>query len=232
MKKTLIFLLVFTAAGFCQVQFTRLTLDSAEALAQNQNKNILIDYYTDWCVPCKELDKYIFENPEISKYINDHYVGVKVNAETRYGKVITGKLGLLEAYPTVIFLKSDGNEIDRIIGLNEPQQYFQLIKDYTKGVNTLTDLIKKDKNNGSDSLKYMIGLKLTERGKFTDAIGYYQHLVTSKKYNFDGTIYFRIGLSYAYSNDLTKAKEYANKAISKNPNEKNYKEFLDKLNSQ
>lgn len=231
MKKIFIFLLAFTAAGFSQVQFTRLTLDSAEVLAKNQNKNILIDYYTNWCVPCKELDKYVFENSKIGKYINEHYVAVKLNAETRYGYLIGRKYELLRSYPTIIFLKSNGKEIDRVIGFIEPVQYFQQIKDYTKGVNTLTDLLKKDKNNGNDSLKYKIGLKLTERGKFKDAIGYFQHLIKSKKYNSDGLIYFRIGLLYAYSNDLSKAKEYVNKAISKNPMEKQYKEFLDKLNS-
>jgi tetratricopeptide (TPR) repeat protein len=232
MKKTFICLFIFSTIGFSQVQFTRLTLDSAEVLAGSQNKNIMIDYYTDWCVPCKELEKYVFDDSAISGFINQHYVSVKVNAESRYGNIVGEKLELQKAYPTVIFLKSSGKEIDRIVGTLNPDDYFQRIKDFTKGVNTLSDLMKRDKANAADTLKYQIGIRLTERGKFNDAIGYFQQLVKSKNYNSEGAIYFQLGILYALTNDIGKAKEYADKAIDKDPNEQHYREFLQKLNSQ
>lgn len=54
-----------------------------EAIKKNKKhkKKIFIDVYTDWCGWCKKMDKEVFADPLIVKYINENYYPVKLNAE-------------------------------------------------------------------------------------------------------------------------------------------------------
>ena len=40
-----------------------MTLDEARAAQKKEPKKIFMDVYTDWCGPCKLLDKNTFQNP-------------------------------------------------------------------------------------------------------------------------------------------------------------------------
>ncbi len=233
MKKILLLIFLLNVLSFAQVNFSKITLDKAELRAKSENKKILVDFYTNWCVPCKELDKYIFEDLTISKYINANYISLQINAESDYGRKIGRELNLQEAYPTVMFITPDGKEIDRIVGLiYTPNKYLQKIKDYTKNINTFSKLLEKEKSDNSDSLKYQIAIKYFERGKFGIAIQYYKYLVNSSKFNSNGMIYFNIGRCYSFVNNNNMAQEFIKKAIDKNPSQKQYKEFFDKLNKK
>lgn len=52
-----------------------------EQLQAKNQKPLLIDIYTDWCVYCKKMDKKIYSNPKVVDYINQHYYPIKLNAE-------------------------------------------------------------------------------------------------------------------------------------------------------
>jgi tetratricopeptide (TPR) repeat protein len=137
------------------------------------------------------------------------------------------ELKLQEGYPTVILLTSDKKEIDRLIGLIPEKDYFQKIKDYTNSINTFDDLLKKEKE-----IKEQLAIKYSARGNFTKAIEYYLPLTEEEIFNSDGRIYIKIASWYSFLNNIEKSKEYAIKAINKNPSEKYYKEFLEKLKSK
>lgn len=227
MQKSFILLLFIASFVFAQVKFPVKTLDEAQKLARTENKKILIDFYTDWCMPCKDLDKYIFGDSTISKFINEYYICLKINAEKDYGKKIGKELNLQEMYPTVILLTSDKKEIDRLTGLCPQEDYFQKIKDYTNNINTFDDLLKKEKG-----LKEQLAIKYFERGDLTKAIEHYLPLIEEEAFNSDGRIYFKIAGWYSLLKNIEKSKEYAIKAVNKNPSEKYYKKFLEELNSK
>ena len=42
----------------------------------------MIDVYTQWCGPCKMLDKNTFHHAEVVKYVNANYYAVKFDAES------------------------------------------------------------------------------------------------------------------------------------------------------
>ncbi|HEY0566195.1 MAG TPA: thioredoxin domain-containing protein [Terriglobales bacterium] len=86
---------------------------AAFALAQQQNKPILLDSGAVWCHWCHVMDRESYENPEIAAIINERFVAVKIDrderpdVDSRYQtavQAITGQGG----WPLTAFLTPDG----------------------------------------------------------------------------------------------------------------------------
>jgi thiol:disulfide interchange protein DsbD len=80
--------------------------------AKRLKKPVIIDFYADWCAPCRELDEITFHDAEIVKQAKKNFIMVKVDL-TRKGN--PGQEHLLREYevkgvPTVVFLDHQGNE--------------------------------------------------------------------------------------------------------------------------
>lgn len=98
------------------------TLDDFNAAldaAKHKQKPMIIDFYADWCVACKKMDKQVFMNPEISQKIHDCFLAVQADI-TRVDiddRKLQQHLSVV-APPTLIFFNADGEELKqfRIIG--------------------------------------------------------------------------------------------------------------------
>ncbi len=44
-------------------------------------KKIMMDIYTNWCGPCKMMDKQTFKNKDLINYVNTNFYAVKFNGE-------------------------------------------------------------------------------------------------------------------------------------------------------
>lgn len=58
-----------------------MTFNEAIAAQKKNPKPIFMDVYTDWCGPCKMLDKNTFQDPKIVAFVNKNYYAVKFNGE-------------------------------------------------------------------------------------------------------------------------------------------------------
>lgn len=108
---------VISVSLFAQgIEFRDLALDQAVEQAKSEGKYIFIDVYTDWCGPCKMMDKQVFTLAEVGQYFNQKYVNLKYNAEKgEIGPEVAKKFGV-KAYPTFLILDSDGNLIHMFAG--------------------------------------------------------------------------------------------------------------------
>ncbi|EGR2525666.1 protein-disulfide reductase DsbD [Vibrio cholerae] len=63
-----------TAQQVKQIQFTRIAnlseLQSALAEAKAQGKPVMLDFYADWCVACKEFEKYTFHAKQVENKLS------------------------------------------------------------------------------------------------------------------------------------------------------------------
>ena len=50
-----------------------LSFDELQVAMKKNPKKVFMDVYTDWCGWCKKMEKSTFTNPEVIKYINEHY---------------------------------------------------------------------------------------------------------------------------------------------------------------
>jgi thioredoxin-related protein len=103
-----------------------LSFAEASKLSAKHPKKIFIDVYTSWCGWCVQMDKTTFKDPHVSKYLNDKYYAVKLNAEsenivTYKGKEMTekelaAKIFKATGYPTTVYLDQDQNLLQPIPG--------------------------------------------------------------------------------------------------------------------
>jgi thioredoxin-related protein len=112
-------------------------LDDGIAEAKKSNKKILLDVYTDWCKWCKKLDTEVYVDPKVAEYLSKAYIPVKLNAESGAKVNYKGKnlreidiaqVFGVNSYPTIIFLDSKGEPIDRLGGFVDAERFLPIIK--------------------------------------------------------------------------------------------------------
>src|SRR5215475_6907153 len=87
--------------------------EAAFTRAQTENKPVLLDIGAVWCHWCHVMDRESYEDPELARIINDHFVAVKVDrderpdVDTRYQAAISAISGQ-GGWPLTGFLTPDG----------------------------------------------------------------------------------------------------------------------------
>jgi len=177
MKKLFSFIcLLLIGLNFAQVKW--MTIEEALHAQKTQPKKILIDFYADWCGPCKIMDKKTYGHPVISEFLNQNYYPVKFNAEEKkeieiFGRKFSnqniahkkGRNSLHEftefmnvgTVPSTVFLDENGAPITILQGelsAKELEPYLTLISnDLFKKIKTRQeweDFQKKFKSNIKD----------------------------------------------------------------------------------
>jgi len=82
---------------------------------------VLVDFYAEWCPPCKLAAPVLDELAESSK---GNYEIVKVDVDENQG--LAGEYGVM-SIPTVVLFK-DGEEVERKIGFGGKAGYEELLK--------------------------------------------------------------------------------------------------------
>ncbi len=118
MKKHLIIIpaLLFSILGFSQgIEFEHGTWKEVLEKAQQTNKPIFVDFYAQWCSPCRMMDKDIFPLEEVGKVFNANFVCYKVDSENGEG-INLAKQYEVRFIPSYLFLRPDGSQFYRNSG--------------------------------------------------------------------------------------------------------------------
>lgn len=97
------------------------SLAEVQAVVDEQDKPVLLDFYADWCVECKQMEADVFPHPDVQGALQGWVaLRVDVTANDAPAKAILKHYSVLGP-PTLIFLKPDGNERRslRIVGVTD-----------------------------------------------------------------------------------------------------------------
>lgn len=104
---------------------------SDASVANLENKNgVIIDFYADWCIPCKELDAITFSDPKVIE-LSKSFVTLKADMTKSLSPEVSA---LREKYkvvgvPTVLLLDKNGNEVNRITGFLSAEEFYKILSD-------------------------------------------------------------------------------------------------------
>ena len=143
------------------VKFQKLSWEKALERAKQKKTLVFLDAYTDWCAPCKRMDKQVFADEKVGDYFNRRFVNIKLDMEKGEGVEIAKKYAIAE-FPTFLFVDGDGRVQHRDAGFYRVEQFMNLGKlalDTEKRLGALEDRFTNGDRN-PEFLKDLAFMKL------------------------------------------------------------------------
>jgi len=123
-----------------------LTIEEAQILNKQEPRDMIVDVYTEWCGPCKMMDRMTFSDPAIINKIHEKYYAVKFDAESatpiKFGEKEYSNPNhnpntpknrrnsphqfaqflQVRGYPSLVIIKPDLSIKNSLVGFKQPDQ--------------------------------------------------------------------------------------------------------------
>lgn len=213
--------------------------NSALKRAEADNKMLVIAFYTSWCVYCKKLDKETFVDPRVVEQ-SEQYIFAKLDADIQKAAALRYRP---EGFPTIVFASPSGNEIFRISGYRDADQFLTVLETLNEYGSTFAEYLTRAENDSKDLLAHetlgqiYLNIGLYEKaqlhlGKALKALPSYlknkpeQTVLRGSSSNpgpgdgenHEARILFLISQAYLAEKDYRKASKTIKELIEKDPN--------------
>ncbi len=126
------------AAAHVELPFQRIKslddLNAQVATANAAGKSVMLDFYADWCVSCKEMEKYTFPSPAVRAALtNTVWLQADVTANDAVDQALLKHFGIFGP-PTIAFYGKDGVERRnfRVVGYMKAEEFAPLASNALK----------------------------------------------------------------------------------------------------
>lgn len=113
-----------------QLPFERVrSLSDLDERIKTAGKPVMLDFYADWCVSCKEMERFTFSNPRVQKQLSGwQLLQADVTANSDDDKALLARFGLFGP-PGILFFNSAGEEIKnvRVIGFQGADEFLETL---------------------------------------------------------------------------------------------------------
>ena len=120
-----------SAAASSAPTFERVTsVGELDARLKSAGKPVMLDFYADWCVSCKEMERFTFADPQVAAQMQQIVLlKADVTANTEADSALLKRFGLFGP-PGIIFFDAQGKELAdlRIIGFQPAQQFLPTLE--------------------------------------------------------------------------------------------------------
>ena len=104
--------------------------EKAYQSAIEKKSPVIIDFYADWCIPCKELDKSTFSNEKVIK-ASERFTSLKADMTKSVSPEVDKLRNQFKivGVPTVLIIDASGKEVKRITGFVSPEEFLKALEE-------------------------------------------------------------------------------------------------------
>lgn len=96
-----------------------------DTLLKTSGQPVMLDFYADWCVSCKEMEHLTFTDPRVQARLAQlHLVRADVTANNPDDQALLKRFNLFGP-PGIIFFDRSGNEIGRVVGYQSAETFLR-----------------------------------------------------------------------------------------------------------
>jgi len=105
------------------------SLAELEQKVMSAGRPVMLDFYADWCVSCKEMERFTFSDPQVqARLAGFTLLKADVTANSADDKALLARFGLFGP-PGIIFFDTQGREVRsvRVVGFQDAPRFLQSI---------------------------------------------------------------------------------------------------------
>ena len=104
----------------------------AAAWQEDPNTPVILDFYADWCVSCKEMEAYTLNTPQVRQAVPmNRFFQADVTANTADHQALLKEYGLFGP-PGVFVVKADGSHGEALLGFVQPDAFIEWYRQNAK----------------------------------------------------------------------------------------------------
>lgn len=167
MKQILVcIMLALTTTAFAQnqkIEFKPLATADAFKQAKEEHKLVFVDCFTEWCIPCKQMEVSVFQTDSVAEFFNSTFVNVKMDMEKGEGPEVLKKY-VVGAFPTYLLLDDSGKIIYKFVGGMPAAEFMAHIRKGMKADNPEAKMLARyaSGDRDPDLMRALILLKLRQ----------------------------------------------------------------------
>ena len=153
--KNFIFFVLLLVSSISTAMTWETSFENAQKTALGTNKFLLVDFWANWCGPCKKMDADAWSKDEV-KFVMESYVPVKIDIDKN--PEIASRFGIT-SIPNMFILDANGKIIHQFSGYHTAKDLLEEIEKYTLSTEFLSlELINFYKSGNSNT-----GIRLAQK---------------------------------------------------------------------
>jgi len=132
----LILSLIAASPKLHAVQFARLSLAEAKLRAAQLQRPLFVHFAANWCLPCQWLEKNTFADPEVTTYLNEQYLAVRIDVDEVQGYADKESCGI-KYLPSMLIFNAGGIVVARYEETLDAQQMLAVLHKFDTPANRI-----------------------------------------------------------------------------------------------